>query len=235
MSGEIVKTQGTVLRIRPWSRTSHVVTWLTPTHGVVSTVVKGAVRAKSFTLGQYDLFYTCELLFYARARGELHPLREVHPVHTRERLRGDWRATTLCAYACDLIADLAPANSESMAWHAFLTGFLDEAGGTFAHLIALEAGILEHAGLMPDFGGLDPAAAWVPFSVDRGHVGEGARTYRLSPAAAAAVCRPHQEKNPKILLDAVRFLGVFLLFHLEKPAEVRRTVVRMLAGELKEK
>ena len=47
MAGEIVKTQGIVLAVYPWSQTSHVVTWLTPDHGPVTTLVKGAVRAKS--------------------------------------------------------------------------------------------------------------------------------------------------------------------------------------------
>ncbi len=236
MAGEIIKTEGTVLRIRPWSRTSHVVTWLTPDRGPVATLVKGAVRPKSFALGQYDLFYTCELLYYARASGgELHALREVRPLATRDHLRGDWRATTLAAYACDLVADLAPASAEAAAWHDFLAGFLDGAGAGAARLVALEAGVLRLAGLMPDFSGIDPSAEWVPFAIDRGKVGSGARIYRLSPAAAAAVQDPASEKNIKILLDAVRFIGVFLLFHLEKPAEVRRMVVRMIAGNQGEK
>ena len=101
MAGEIIKTQGIVLAIRPWSQTSHVVTWLTPDHGPVTTLVKGAVRAKSAFLGQYDLFYRCDLLYYARASGDLHALREVTPRNLRERLRGDWprkygRVATCC-------------------------------------------------------------------------------------------------------------------------------------------
>jgi len=230
MSGEIVKTEGIVLRIRPWSRTSHVVTWLTPDNGPVATLVKGAVRPKSLVLGQYDLFYTCELLYYARAGGgDLHALREVRPISMREHLRGDWRATALASYACDLVAELAPAGGESAAWHAFLSSFLDGSGGGAARLIALEAGVLRLAGLMPDLGGIPASEPWVPFAIDRGKTGSGTRIYRLSPAAAKAVLDPASEKNIKILLDAVRFLGVFLLFHLEKPAEVRRTVVRMIA------
>jgi DNA repair protein RecO len=113
MAGEIVKTQGIVLAVYPWSQTSHVVTWLTPDHGPVTTLVKGAVRAKSAFLGQYDLFYRCDLLYYARASGDLHALREVTPRNLRERLRGDWRATALAGYAADLAKDLAPANAEA--------------------------------------------------------------------------------------------------------------------------
>ena len=83
MAGEIIKTQGIVLSIHPWSQTSHVVTWLTPDHGPVTTLVKGAVRTKSAFLGQYDLFYRCDLLYYARASGDLHALREVTPRNLR--------------------------------------------------------------------------------------------------------------------------------------------------------
>jgi phosphoesterase RecJ-like protein len=63
MAGETLKTLGIVLSIRPWSQTSHVVTWLT-LNGVITTLVKGALRPKSAFIGQYDLFYTCELVYY---------------------------------------------------------------------------------------------------------------------------------------------------------------------------
>ena len=45
MAGETIKTEAICLDIRPWSRTSHVVSWLTPM-GKVATVVKGAVRSE---------------------------------------------------------------------------------------------------------------------------------------------------------------------------------------------
>ena len=51
--------------------------------GPVTTVVKGAVRPKSAFLGQYDLNYTCEIVYYSRAKGELHALRECSPLSTR--------------------------------------------------------------------------------------------------------------------------------------------------------
>ena len=113
MAGEIIKTDGIVLAIHPWSRTSHIVTWLTPDHGCVTTLVKGAVRPKSAFLGQYDLFYTCDLLYYARARGDLHALRETTPRNLREGLRGLWRETAVAGYAAGLVKDLVPANGDS--------------------------------------------------------------------------------------------------------------------------
>ena len=54
MAGETIKTDAICLGIHPWSKTSHVTSWLTPS-GRVATVVKGAVPPKSAFLGQYDL------------------------------------------------------------------------------------------------------------------------------------------------------------------------------------
>jgi len=234
MAGEIVKTAGIVLAIHPWSRTSHVVAWLTPDHGVVSTLVKGVVRPKSAFLGQYDLFYTCDLLYYARASGGLHALREVTPVKLRETLRGRWRETALAGYATDLVRDLAPPDGDSAAWFTFLDGFLDAlAAGALSpvrQLVALEMAVLRLGGLAPDFSGLDPQVAWTPFAVDLGRCGEGTRTIRLAPRTVAALRRPDADMTKEdALADAIRFLGVFLSFHLETPPDVRRSVVQLLA------
>ncbi len=234
MAGEIIKTQGIVLAIRPWSQTSHVVTWLTPDHGPVSTLVKGAVRAKSAFLGQYDLFYRCDLLYYARASGDLHPLREVTPCNLREHLRGDWRATALAGYAADLVKDLAPANAEAAAWFSFLDALLtrlENTGGSLQELVRLEMEILQLAGWAPDFSNMDPHAEWTPFAIDLGRCGEGARTVRLSPRTVAVLTRPDAPGHAlETVKDAVRFLGVFLSYHIERPPDIRRALVSLISG-----
>ena len=250
MAGEIVKTQGIVLAVHPWSRTSHVVTWLTPDHGPVTTLVKGAVRAKSAFLGQYDLFYTCDLLYYARASGDLHALREVTPRNLREHLRGDWRATVLAGYAADLVKDLAPANAEAAAWFSFLEGLLtrlESAEGSqlvattpgvtgpcasaLQELVCLEMGILQLAGWAPDFSNMDPHAEWTPFAIDLGRCGEGSRTVRLSPRTVAVLNRPDASGHAlETVKDAVRFLGVFLAFYIERPPDIRRALVSLIQG-----
>ena len=232
MAGEIVKTQGIVLAVHPWSQTSHVVTWLTPDHGPVTTLVKGAVRAKSAFLGQYDLFYRCDLLYYARASGDLHALREVTPRNLRTHLRGDWRATALAAYAADLVSELAPPGEESSDWFDFLDAFLEPAAGAdpLARLIRLEGRLLDLAGLSPDFSGIDPAAPWTPFALDSGRCGPGTRTVRLAPRTVAAIRRPDApDVSPEERKDAVRFLGVFLSYHIERPPDIRRALVSLIS------
>ena len=248
MAGEIIKTQGIVLTVHPWSRTSHVVTWLTPDHGPVTTLVKGAVRPKSAFLGQYDLFYTCDILYYARATADLHALREVTPRTFRENLRGRWRETALAGYAAGLVKDLAPANAEAAAWFSFLDSLLTRlentggsqlvataSGGTRAcasalqELVRLEMEILQLAGWAPDFSNMDPHAEWTPFAIDLGRCGEGTRTVRLSPRTVAVLNRPDASGHAlETVKDAVRFLGVFLAFHIERPPDIRRALVSLI-------
>ena len=234
MAGEIIKTQGIVLAVYPWSRTSHVVTWLTPDHGPVTTLVKGAVRPKSAFLGQYDLFYTCDLLYYARATADLHALREVTPHTFRENLRGRWRETALAGYAAGLVKDLAPANAESAAWFSFLENLLSRLENApttppLQELVRLEMEILQLAGWAPDFTDMDTHAEWSPFAIDLGRCGEGARTVRLSPRTVGVLIRPDAPGHAlETVKDAVRFLGAFLAYHIERPPDIRRALVSLL-------
>ncbi len=117
----IEKTEGIVLRSRPFSRTSRMVTWLTPDFGRVTTVVKGACRPKSFFLGQTDLGYRCEILFYSREHSGAHIAREVAPLDCRDTLRGNWRASVAADYVCWLLAQV----TEPMLASADLYGLLD--------------------------------------------------------------------------------------------------------------
>ena len=107
MAGETTVTDAICLRITPWSRTSHIVTWLTPS-GKVTTVVKGAVRPKSAFLGQYDLNYTCEIVHYLRGTGDLRPLREATPLKRRDTLRDDYRRLALAGRFREIAEELVP-------------------------------------------------------------------------------------------------------------------------------
>lgn len=239
MAGETIKTRAVVLDIRPWSRTSHVVTWLTPEAGIVATPVKGAVRPKSAFLGQYDFFYTCELVYYARARGELHAIRETTPLVFREGLRRNWRAAAWASYAAQLVKEHCPHNSEAAEWMLFFERSLDSvaaerpesAGGDRGLMRALagfELGFLRLAGLTPDFSQADFSASEVPFSIDSGCAGEGVRTVRLPVSAALFLAGRAEPATVEDFMAAVRFLGLFMRYHLGTAPEMRRMVLEML-------
>lgn len=154
---QIVKTEAVALAIHPFSRTSHVVVWLTREGRRVAVAIKGATRPKSSFLGQYDLFQTCELLYYGRSRDGLHIGRECTALVRRDSLRENWRA----AFCASWFAALADTVSDSGMAHPGLYRLLVEsldvlAGSADAPSAALfarfEAKVLAEAGLRPNFG-----------------------------------------------------------------------------------
>ena len=240
MAGETIRTEAICLSIRPWSQTSHVVTWLTP-DGKVATVVKGAVRPKSQFLGQYDLNYTCEILYYARAKGELHALREAYPTMMREPLRLNYRALVIADYFRSLVRELAPMGMECRTWYEALARALDAcqelAGGSQAEsalvlLVRFELKVLQLSGLTPDFAGYDVTKEWMSFDIESGAFCEGTSGRLLRVEREVAEFLRNPQENPrkrKIPLDAARVIGVFDIFHLDCASDVRRTVLRVIS------
>lgn len=220
MAGETIKTEAICLDVRPWSRTSHVVSWLTP-HGKVATLVKGAVRARSAFLGQYDLNYTCEIVYYARARGDAHALRECFPLERRDDLRGDYAALAVASYFRALADELAPQGPDCRDWHDLVVQSLDALPGAanlVGELLAFELEVLKLMGLWP---GVAPEGG--SFAL------RGERRFDVSAAAAKCLAAPRDEKNFASLLDAARAIGVFYRFHLDSAPEVRRFVLGMVS------
>ena len=172
----IIRTHALALQIRPWSKTSHMVTWLTPDYGKIVTAVKGACRPKSAFLGQYDLFYTCDLLFYRREHGGVHAIRECVPTTLREPLRHGWRQTVAAAYLADLTAQATVGQQEASAIFALLTLALDRLSLTQSSPCELipwyEIHLLRHLGLLPDFTLCPlchtPDRTWLRFSLSAG-------------------------------------------------------------------
>jgi DNA repair protein RecO (recombination protein O) len=121
----IAKTTGLLLRQDPFSRTSQTLAWLTPDQGRVATLAKGAKRPRSALLGQYDCFYTCEIVYYVSRRSTLHILKECAPLTPRPAFRQDWRACMGASYLCELLNRLAPSDSAQPALYAWSTGVLD--------------------------------------------------------------------------------------------------------------
>ena len=162
-----------------------MVTWLTPEHGKLVTSVKGACRPKSAFLGQYDLFYTCDLLFYRREHDGIHAIRECAPVCLREPLRRRWRHAAVASYLCDLTARVSVSHHESSALFALLTRALDrlaagddafcpDASGLRALILWYEAHVLRLLGLLPDLAACPvchpPDRVWLRFSLPSGRL-----------------------------------------------------------------
>ena len=152
----VVRTEAVVLRVHPFSRTSHLVVWLTREGLRLATSVKGAARPDSPFLGQYDLYYACDLLYYARARDGVHVARECEPLRRRDALRTNWRAEHCASW----FAALANLVSDAGAPFPGLYRLLDETLDVLAALpgapspalfARYEAKLLAEAGLRPNF------------------------------------------------------------------------------------
>jgi len=228
VAGETILAKAVCLAVRPWSQTSHVVTWLTGA-GRITTLVKGAARPKSAFLGQYDLNYTCEILYYARAKAELHALRECAPLERRDALRGDYRALALADYFRRTVQELAPNGPDCAEWFDLLEGALDDlaaradssAADSMRRLLSFEMAVLGLSGLLPDLGECGENGS---FQL------RGERRIPVSGETMACLRDPAGEKNLKILVDAARVIGVFYTFHLDCASDVRRTVLRMISN-----
>src|ERR1043165_6976465 len=83
---------GIIMRTRPLTETSLIVQWITAEAGRISTVAKGARRAKSPFLGKLDLYYEADFSFQRARKSSLHTLREVNLQATRPNLRTDLAA-----------------------------------------------------------------------------------------------------------------------------------------------
>ena len=258
----ILKTEAIVLSIRPYSRTSHVVTWLTRDYGRITTAVQGACRTKSAFLGQYDLFYTCELLFYRRSRNGVHAIRECTPLQFREPLRSNWRGTAAAGYIANLTAHIVTTHSEGIyndLLHALDTLCNCERRSIQPLIFWYEIRLLGHHGIAPDLSVCRECYSadteWLRFSIPAGrfictHSGD---TQKATPTVTlhkevikllrrfakcdtfiahqySPVLHPENKNDKKsnLILGLSRFLGIFIVFHLDLPASVRCTAFGIL-------
>lgn len=252
----IHKTDAIVLRWYPVSETSRVVSWLTRERGRLATMVKGSQRPKSAFLGQYDLFHTCELLYYGRRHEGLLVTRECSPVKSRESLRTDWRACALASYLTGLVGRITPAD----AGHPGLYEWLDEAlddlaqqGASTAVLFWYELKLMDTMGLAPRLRhclGCDteirPGARQTGFAYARGGIvcptcrrRDGDDQVPLAPDVMALLLAWQGSASPRSArttqctaqqLEALQnMLGLFLGYHLDVPLVGRREALDLLA------
>jgi DNA repair protein RecO (recombination protein O) len=179
----IEKTKTIVLRIVPYSKTSQVITWLTADYGKLVTLAKGACRPKSSFLGQYDLFYTCEILFYRRERNTVHILRECSPVQTRKLFRENWKGMMYASYVCDLISRVSQENHSQPELYELVESSLNHlsAGNTKPQfLMWFELKLMKLLGMAPQLTKCQSCKADLSLAKSR-HVS-------FSPARGSIIC-----------------------------------------------
>lgn len=244
MDDRILKDDALVLRWYPVTDTSRVVVWFTRHAGKVSTLIKGAQRPKSWALGQYDLFYTCELLFYARARDDLHHFKECAPLRRRRGLRTNWRGCAAASYLTDLLQRITPprAANETLFHLTDITLDLYAAGETSTlPLFWYELHLLRELGVAPDFGGT-PLSHPV-FAYEEGRILPAEQRHQgvsrpVTPGSLALMRRLLREEQPAALsrlralpgqiLEITGHLEQFTAWHLEQSPASRRLALELM-------
>lgn len=250
----INRTQAIALRIAPFSRTSHLVTWLSPEYGKLVTPIRGACRPKSPFAGQYDLFYTCELLFYARSRNGSHVPKACAPLSLRRALRSNWKAAACASHLAALANTISQPHHREEALYQTLSRALDRlASKTPAPrltMVSAELGFLDAAGLTPN---LQPCRRCAPahapkrFCLLSGHwicehrppPSPNAPSLAIPPAAIKALRSPRTNfMLPSSCSGAlpflIRFLGLFLRVQLENPLRSRKLALRVMRSPCKQ-
>ena len=214
----IAKTEGIVLDVHGFSRTSLLVDFLTPS-GLVVLLAKGAMRPKSAFLGQIDRHYTCEALYYVS--GSVHILREATALDLREWMRGDWRKTSLADYAASWALRLAPyagppaANGPATDIFSFHRRFLDSLQpvdlsrppGLFQRKrLNYELSLAGVAGFAPERENFIEKGGYFEFCLST------ERVLRISPETLGAIESGGAEGD---VSGALRFVSALLEWHLE--------------------
>ena len=149
------RTRGIILRTRPLTETSLIVHWLTPDLGRISTVAKGARRAKSTFRGKLDLFFTGDFTFVRSRRSDLHTLREVVVLQTRPIFRKEMVALQRGCYATAFLEQVTEVEAPTPELAQLFEEFIDAVGVRPAApelVLAFELRMLGELGLTPDLG-----------------------------------------------------------------------------------
>jgi recombinational DNA repair protein (RecF pathway) len=158
------RSHGTILRIRPLTETSLIVHWLTPEHGRLATVAKGARRPKSTFLGKLDLLLSADFSYQPSRRSDLHTLREVAVLDRRSQVVTDLQSLRIAAYATACIEQSTESDTPIPEVYELLIALLDylaQHPPTARAVLAFELKLLACLGMEPDPAEtrLPPAAA----------------------------------------------------------------------------
>ncbi len=237
----IQRTDAIVLRVSPFSRTSHMVTWLSADSGRMTTSIRGACRPKSTFLGQYDLFYTCELLYYQHERNGIHTAKECSPTDLRIGLRSNWRAAAIASWLSSLAEQVSQPHHDDSKLYCSLTKALDLLSepepDIYRILVSAELSFLNAAGLSPNLSlcpQCDPNASPARFCLQSGHwlcqhrppLHSNPATISLPEIVVEALTSARDNfliasEHQKAIPSVTRFLGLFLRSQLETDLQAR--------------
>lgn len=232
------------MRWFPVTDSSRVVVWFTSRHGKVSTLIKGAQRPKSWMLGQFDLFYTCELLFYAHANDDLHLIRECSAIHRRTALRHKWRACAGASFVADMLYRISPPSASANHMYTLASRTLDlltSAPEIPALLFWFELQVYKDLGVSPEF--RHPGGASLVFDYRAGGISTSdnqapRESGPITAGTLSCLTRIQESTQPEKLSrlklqpaqiqEITQHLEQFSRWHLDQPFPSRAHAVELM-------
>jgi len=208
---------GIILRTQPLTETSLIVQWLTADFGRLTTVAKGARRAKSPFLGKLDLFYEAAFSFSRSRKSELHSLREVSVRQMHLELRADLLKLQQAAYGAAFILQVTESETPLPGYFELFQEFLKKLcrqKPSAQTIFSLELKLLRELGLQPDWPETNLTAGSGKIAAHLLEKGfEAAENLRLTGA-----------QNDEIQ----RFLHGYLIFHLGRLPKGRAAALEIV-------
>jgi DNA repair protein RecO (recombination protein O) len=207
------RAEAILLRARPVTESSLLVTWYTREFGKLKTLAKGARRSKSPLRGKLDLFYQDEIVFLRSRRGDLHLLSDCFVVNTHARLRESVASLAAASYVCELVETVTEPEDPDAALFDLLAetlGHLDKQVRA-ALLLWFEARLLAASGWRP---------VWKPDTP----AGKMLRSITNATAAASLRVKLSEEQ----LDEARRVLWRFWDAEVARPPRSRALMARLV-------
>jgi len=149
----IVESEAYLIRKLPFRETSWLVTLLTRDSGKIKGIVKGARKLKSKLLSAFELLTHLNIIFYEKARSNLHLVSGVSILRGNEKIRKSFSSLTYGSYFAELIDTLLEEHDPQPAVFDLLASAvreLEKSNSAFEILArAFEFKLLESAGLSP--------------------------------------------------------------------------------------
>lgn len=149
---QLVSSEAIVLDVFDLHEVDRIVTLLTPRHGRVKGVAKGARRKYSRFAGQLQALATVEATWFAKQDRELVRLSSLELKRSPERLAKDLDSLLVGGYLADHMLEFAQENEESRHFYRLLDSAVEALlGGIEPRLVAryFEVWTLRLAGIFP--------------------------------------------------------------------------------------
>ena len=208
----IERAHGLVLRTRPFTETSLIVSWLTPEFGRIRTVAKGARRPKSPFRGKLDLFYEADFSFARSRQSDLHTLREISLRQVHAEMRHELGYLRQAAYCAGLIEAATETETPLPAIFDLMHGFLEALPLNSPQpqtIFCFELKLLDELGLTPD--------------LETSKLTAGTRQLAMALSKGDWQAASRLRLSEKQAVELSRFLEGFLVFHLGKIPEGRKS------------